>query len=145
MPEHSENPSKPTPRIKTTAPARAILTVACDTACGIALILIACLFAGFLRRLIPLEYPDLYIVWFTIGMIPFVWFAHWRRAVTFTWRDVVVLAPLLLIWPFVPMTVFDGPAGWVFYPVAIVCVLWLGERLSARILPESLRSKTRKE
>ncbi len=50
MPEHSEDPSKPAPR-KATAPVRVVLTVACDTVCGIALILLACSLAGFLRRL----------------------------------------------------------------------------------------------
>lgn len=109
------------------------------------MILLACSLAGFLRRLVAVNYPDLYILWFAIGMIPFVCFARWRGALKVTWRAVVVLVPALLIWPFVPMSVFDGPGGWIVYPAALVCLLWLGERLSALLLPESLRSKTRKD
>ncbi len=144
MPDDLAVPPKATSHRRATTLTWAILIVACDTVCGIALLLLACVLAGLLRHLTPFDYPDLYIVWFTIGTIPFALFAHWRGALALKWRVVAVLTPALLVLPFVPMTVLDRPGGWMLYPIAIALLAWLGERLSALVLPERSGSRNRR-
>jgi hypothetical protein len=120
----------------------AILAVVRDAVCGFTLFLLACFFAGLLNRATPFDYPNLYVVWFALGMIPFAVFAHWRGALTISWRTVVQMAPLLFALPFVPMTVFDGPGGWILFPIAVVCAIWIGDWLLKFVFPESYRSDT---
>ena len=143
MPDDLGVPRTAASRGRMTAMVWEVLIVIRDTACAIALFLLACLVAGLLRQAIPVDYPNLYIIWFAFGMIPFLLFAHWRGALRITWRTVVVLTAAFLVWSLVPMAIFDGPGGMVLYPVVAVCVFWLGDRVSAWIAPDSSRSKHR--
>ena len=140
MPEKPHDPPKTESNGEATTSAREIAVVLRDTVCGLAFFLLACLLAGLLDHLTPFDYPNLYIIWFAIGMIPLGLFLHWRSALTFTWRAVLGFAPLLLIFPFVPVTVFDRPVIWMFVVPAVVgtsCLVnWL-LRITVREDPDS--------
>ena len=74
-----------------------------DSFAGFALFLLACAFSHAADAVTPFEYPDLYMFWFMIGMIPFSLFANWRGiGEPITWRIFWTLAPIAAIVAFLP-------------------------------------------
>ena len=78
--------SSPVDRDRSLAsPLREVLVILRDVVCGLLLFLLACCLAGLLDHFTPFEYPNLYIVWFAVGMIPLAFFGHRRGALQVTW------------------------------------------------------------
>ena len=139
MSNKSGPPSKTSP---TAAKLRAIVAVVRDALCALALFLLASLLAGVLDSAVSVGYPNLYIVWFALGMIPFVLFAHWRGAFRVTWRSTAELAAVLLFLLFVPMTLFRGPGGWILVCVVVMCLIWCTHWVAKLLFPESSRARS---
>ena len=74
-----------------------------DSFVGFALVGLAGIFCEFANAVMPFDYPDLYMLWFMIGMLPFCKFANWRRiGEPITWSLFWALAPLAAIVTFLP-------------------------------------------
>ncbi len=71
-----------------------------DSFAGFALFLLAGTFSHAAGAVTPFDYPDLYMFWFMIGMIPFCMFANWRGiGEPITWKLFWALAPIVAFLP----------------------------------------------
>jgi hypothetical protein len=127
MSETQDDPAKMPSKGAPTTPARELLLILRDTVFGVALFVFACFVAGLFDYLVPIDYPHLYFVWFTLGMIPFAVFANRRGAFALTARGVVLFALLVIVLTFQPKTM--DPVGMTLILLAVICVWVLVERL----------------
>jgi hypothetical protein len=69
-----------------------------DSMVGFALILVGFVLAGILsRHLLEPYLPYAYPIALWIGLIPFAWFAKWRRAVSFDFIDYLMLLVVVVV------------------------------------------------
>ena len=64
-----------------------------DVAICLVLFVLACFFAGTMQHFILPKPKWLYIVWFSIGMLPIFFYARHRGVVTFDNWDIVAFSP----------------------------------------------------
>ena len=68
-----------------------------------ALFLLGGAFSHAANAVMPFDYPDLNMFWFTIGMIPIFMYANWRRiGEPTTWKMFWAFAPIAAIVGFLP-------------------------------------------
>ena len=83
--------------------AREIGHLLLDVLICLVLFVLACAFAGAIQQYIFPNTDWLYIVWFTIGMLPAIFYARYRGVCHFDKWDIVAYSPL----PFVLMGVHE--------------------------------------
>lgn len=116
-----------------------------DVIIAFALFLLACLIAGLLDDLVSVDYPNLYILWFGIALIPFAFFGHWRGALMLTWPAIASAMLSLLVLSFVPVSILDFPGGLVLFAAVVICASCIGDwlvRAAHRQHSDSTSSKT---
>jgi len=99
-----------------------------DSLVAMILFLFACVFAGAVKSMIVLEYPDFYMLWYAVGAIPFYWFAVWRRAISpLNRNDIIAYGSFVAASAFIPGTLFE------FHPALYALTLYLLLLIAGRI------------
>lgn len=120
MSETQHDPAKTSSNNDPTTPAREVLVILRDTLFGVALFVFACFVAGLLDHFVRIDYPNLYIVWFTLGMIPFLVFANRRGVIAFTARGIALFALAVAVLTFQPKAM--GPVAMALALLAVICI-----------------------
>ncbi len=81
---------------------RIILEFLGDVFVALVLLIAACAFAGSMDLLIPLDFLNLSVFWFMLGLIPVAIYARWRGVVNFDRWDIVALLPFPVVWALIP-------------------------------------------
>ncbi len=104
-----------------------------DSVVAVVLFLVACGFAGVVRSLISIEYPDFYMLWFTIGMFPLYWFSLRRHAISpLNRNDAITYAPVIVASAFIPQSIFEIHP--ILYALALYFIVLLAWQIR-RFLP----------
>ena len=77
--------------------ARELGQLALDVMLCLVLFVLACAFAGAIQEFVFPNVRWLYIVWFSIGMLPVIFYARYRGVCNFDKWDVVAFSPFPLV------------------------------------------------
>ena len=100
-----------------------------DSFAGFALFLLGGAFSHVADAVTPFDYPDLNMLWFMIGMIPFCMFANWRRVgEPITWSLFWALAAIAAIVAFLPRDLPVYAYGGIAFAICVVCSrFWISQ------------------
>lgn len=100
-----------------------------DSAVGFALLVVAALLSGVLHCALTPEFGGAYAVWFALCLLPFLFFARGRGALSFgSWEIPAFLVFALLI-AVVPRTFLGHDVSYIVAVLVFVGLLWLIRRL----------------
>jgi hypothetical protein len=99
-----------------------------DSLIGFLLFLVAGFLSGVAQDLVPFDYPDLYLLWFLIALIPFFMFAR-SRGIGHELRfgDAIIFVPMILVAAFWPRSAVAEPE--LLFVLAMVASLYAGQSL----------------
>ena len=98
------------------------------SAIGFALVVGAALLSGFLHGAVTPEFRGAYAVLFALCMMPFLFFARSRGALSFKSREIVAFLVFALLIGLVPRTFLGGHLSLVVTVLLFVGLMWLIRR-----------------